>query len=138
MENFNEMARKESEFTKRREALRLTQEDVAAALNVSVRTVANWDAGSRPSKKTAIEIDKYFDRIADERKGPGEKHEVQRVDRGFILELYLRQVLWQIAKDRADRAGEPKNWKKYLQDIDADTPEVMEDLMTRKGLLGNG
>lgn len=129
------MQRKESDFTKRREALRLTQEEVADGMNVSVRTVANWDAGKGPSKKTAIEIDKYFDSVEMNRKGPAQKEEVQKVDRGFILELYLRQVLWQIAKDRAERAGEPRNWKKYLQDIDADTPEVMEDLMQRKGLL---
>lgn len=68
--------------------------------------------------------------------GSSTKDEIIEVDRSFINEVLMRNVLWQIAKDRADRAGEPQNWKQYLQAIDADNIEIMNDLVLRLRKMG--
>lgn len=130
------MAKNFKDFKSRRESLLLTQEDVAKGMNVSIRTVANWDVGDGPSKKTAIEIEKYFNDIERERREQGVDINKQAIpDRGFFLEVHLRNIQWQMAKDRARSAGEPQNWKVYLAEIDADIPEVVKDLLDKTAIL---
>lgn len=135
------MANNFPDFKKRRDELLLTQQDISDALGVSVRTVANWDVGEGPSKKTAIEIEKYFQRVVNERKKQQQKESGSKpeptviADRGFLVEVQLRNIQWQIAKDRARNAGEPSEWRKYLEEIDADNSEVMKDLLDKTAKL---
>jgi predicted transcriptional regulator len=127
-----------SDFKKRREELLLTQEDVSAALGVSVRTVANWDAGHGPSKSKAIEVSRYFQKVSEERMklGSSTKDEVIEVDRSFIIEVLLRTKLRQDAKILS--ILEKRDLKEVQAEINSDNLQVMSDLLRWWDQKGKG
>lgn len=75
-------------------------------------------------------LKRLFSRVRD--KQPAE--EVLTIDRTIVIEALCRNLLRQIAKDRAERNSEPENWKEYLHQIDADTVEEMNTIASRLGL----
>lgn len=122
-----------ADFKNRREKAALSQEEVADLLGVSKRTVSSWETGENiPQPKMRRKIDEIFKRKEDT-----SEEEIMAIDRTIIIEALCRNVLRQIAKDRAERRGEPDNWRQYLHQIDADTVEEMNTIASRLGLPRN-
>jgi hypothetical protein len=85
------------------------------------------------NEKLLNNLKKLHGRVKDDE--PTE--EIITIDRTYIIEALCRNVLLQIAKDRAERNGEPENWQKYSAQIDADTVEEMNKIASRLGLPRN-
>ncbi|SFW16793.1 hypothetical protein [Chitinophaga sancti] len=81
--------------------------------------------------KLLNKLKKLLDRVSIE--SPTDEP-VVTVHRSIIIEALLRNVLKQIARDRADRKGAPEMWKEELHLIDADTIEEMNKIASRLGL----
>jgi transcriptional regulator with XRE-family HTH domain len=120
------------ELKKRRESAKLSQREMAKKLGVATRTVSSWETGENtPQPKQRRKIDEILMRHEDAKSGDP----VLEVDRSVIIEALLRNVLLQIAKDRAERRGHPNKWKDELHLIDADTIEEMNKIASKLGSL---
>lgn len=123
------------ELKKRRENASLSQQEMAKKLGVATRTVSSWETGENtPQPKKRREIDEILKEY-EGRISQNSENTLIDIDRSIIIEALLRNVLLQIAKDRAERHGNPNKWRDELHLIDADTIEEMNKIASKLGSL---